>query len=44
MKSEELLDTLNIKIGDAFNPSAVRRVKIGVFKGILQYVTGTKYT
>ena len=33
MRSEELLDILNIKIGDVFNPSAVRRVKIGVSQG-----------
>ncbi|HBU05711.1 MAG TPA: outer membrane protein assembly factor BamA [Nitrospiraceae bacterium] len=40
MKSEELLDILNIKIGDAFNPSAVRAgLKLAFLKGIFEDIS-----
>lgn len=40
MKSEELLDILNIKIGDDFNPSAVRAgLKLAFLKGIFEDIT-----
>lgn len=40
MKSEELLDILNIKIGDAFNPSSVRSgLKLAFLKGIFEDIS-----
>ncbi|MEK7742339.1 MAG: POTRA domain-containing protein, partial [Nitrospirota bacterium] len=37
MKSEELLDILSIKIGDVFNPPAVRAgLKLAFLKGIFE--------
>lgn len=40
MKSEELLDILNIKIGDAFNPSAVRAgLKLAFLKGVFEDIS-----
>ena len=40
MKSEELLDILNIKIGDVFNPSAVRAgLKLAFLKGIFEDIS-----
>lgn len=40
MKSEELLDILNIKIGDVFNPSAVRaRLNLAFLKGIFEDIS-----
>ena len=40
MKSEELLDILNIKIGDVFNPSSVRAgLKLAFLKGIFEDIT-----
>lgn len=40
MKSEELLDILNIKIGDIFNPSSVRAgLKLAFLKGIFEDIS-----
>ena len=40
MKSEELLDLLNIKIGDVFNPSSVRAgLKLAFLKGIFEDIS-----
>ena len=40
MKSEELLDILNIKIGDVFNPSSVRAgLKLAFLKGIFEDIS-----
>ncbi|MBI3377036.1 MAG: outer membrane protein assembly factor BamA [Nitrospirae bacterium] len=40
MKSEELLDLLNIKVGDVFNPSAVRAgLKLAFLKGIFEDIS-----
>ena len=40
MRSEELLDILNIKIGDVFNPSAVRAgLKLAFLKGIFEDIS-----
>lgn len=40
MKSEELLDILNIKIGDVFNPSAVRAgLNLAFLKGIFEDIS-----